>query len=103
VVLADGAEHRAREPLPGAAVRDLADVDGEDPAAGLLDSVDDFRLDLERADESVEVGDDDHVRLASLDHVDGAGEPGPLGERSAAADVELLERVEERQPVACAG
>ena len=34
VVLTHGPEHRPRQPLPGATVRDAADVDGEDLAAG---------------------------------------------------------------------
>ena len=59
---------------PARAVRDLADVDGEDRAAGVLDAVDDLGLYRERADEPVEVGDDDDVRVAGLDELDGAAE-----------------------------
>ncbi len=99
----DRAQHRPREPLAGAAVRDLPDVDGEDRAAGPLDALDDLGLNRERADEPVEVGDDDDVRLASLDHLDGAAEAGALRERRTAGHVELLERVDQLEPVALAG
>jgi hypothetical protein len=37
--------------LAGAPVRHLADVDGEDRPAGALDTIDDFGLNRERADE----------------------------------------------------
>ena len=86
--------------MAGAAVRDVADVDGEDRAAGPLDPFDDLGLDGERADKPVEVGDDDHVRLASFDHLDGAAEPGRGSERCPTGDVELLEGVDQLEPVA---
>ena len=43
------------------------------------------------------------VGLPRLDELDRAPEPGPLRERRAAADVELLERLDELEPVALAG
>ncbi len=65
MVLGDRAEHRRGEPaVPAVSARDLADVDGEDRPAGLLDPLDDLGLHRERPDEPVEVGDDDDVRLA---------------------------------------
>jgi hypothetical protein len=103
MVFGDGAKHRPAEPLPGAAVRDVPDVDGEDCPACMLDPLDDFGMDGERADEPVEVGDDDNVGAAFLDHLDGAADAGAPSERSAAAHVELLKDLEQLEPVAGAG
>ena len=100
MVLRDETQHRRRQP-PGRRVRpDLPHVHREDRAAGLLDPFHDLGLHGERPDEPVEVRDDDDVRLARLDELDGATEARALRERRAAGDVELLDRVDERQPVA---
>ena len=89
--------HRA-----GGVGADLPDVDREDRAAGPLDPLDDLGLHGERPDEPVEVRDDDHVGLARLDELDGAAQPVALRERRAAGDVQLLDRVDELEPVALA-
>jgi hypothetical protein len=89
--------------LAVAPVRDLADVDGKDPAASALDALDNLGLDGERTNESIEIGDDDDVGIAPLDHLDAAAEAGTLGERRTARDVELLEDVDELESVAGAG
>ena len=60
------------------------------------------RCTAQRADEPVEVGDDDDVGLAGLDQLDRAPQAGPLRERRAAGDVELLDRLDELEPVALA-
>ena len=96
VVLGDHSEHRRAESQRRGRVRaDLTDVDRDYPAAGRLDPLDDFALHRQGTHEPVEVGDDDDVRLAGLDHLDRAPEPSTLRERSAAADVELLDRLDE--------
>jgi hypothetical protein len=102
-VLGDGAEQGSREPLPRAAVRDLADVDGEDRATRALDPLDDLGLDAERADEPVEVRDHDDVGIAGLDHLDRAAKAGTLLERGAAGDVELFQCLDEVKAVTLAG
>jgi hypothetical protein len=81
----------------------LADVDGENRTAGALDAIDDLSLDREGADEAVEVRDDDDVSAAVLDHVNCAPEAGTLSQWRAAADVELLEDLEQREFVTVAG
>jgi hypothetical protein len=103
MVFGDGAEHRPGEPLTRAPVRDLADVNGEDRPASALDTIDDLGLDGERADEAVEVRDHDDVRAALLDELDGPPEAGALGKRRATLDVQLVEDVDEREPVTVAG
>jgi hypothetical protein len=64
-------------------VRNLADVDREDRAAGFFDAADDFGLNAQTANESIEVRDDHDVRLASLDEPNRLPEPRPPSERGA--------------------
>src|SRR5262249_32832680 len=84
------------------AVGEFADVDGKDGAAGCLDTRDNLGLDAERADESIEVGDNDHISLASLHEFDGPAEARPFLEWRPARNVELLDRVNELEPVTLA-
>jgi hypothetical protein len=95
LVLGDRAHHRPGQPLARAAGADLADVDREDPPAGAFDALDRLGLRGEAAEQPVEVGADDDVRLARFDGVDGGAEAGPLVEGLPAADVELLLDAEE--------
>jgi hypothetical protein len=99
LVLAHGAEHRAREPLTGAGVRDRAHVYGEHLPARRLDTIDDLALHLQRAHEPVEVRYDDHVRIAGLDRLDGAAQLVAMFKRRPTAHVGLVLDAEKRQPV----
>src|SRR5262249_49365183 len=103
MVLGDHSEHRRREPARSSIGAYLADVDGDDRATRLLDPLDHLALDGERPDEPVEVGDDDHVGLAGLDALDRLAQAVTPLERGTAGDVRLVERRDERQPVASAG
>src|SRR5438093_552644 len=71
MVLSDHSEHRGREPTRGRIGANLADVEGDDRAAGLLDALDYLALHGEGTNETVEVGDHDDVGLTRLDHRDG--------------------------------
>jgi hypothetical protein len=96
-------EHRRGQPTAGGVGADLPHVDSQDRAASVLDAVDDFALHGQRPDEPVEVGDDQHVRLAGLDELDSATQAGTAFEGCAAGHVELLDRVNELEAVAVAG
>ena len=80
----------AGEPLTGAPVRDLANVDREHLAAGPLDAVHHLGLGPERAQQPVEVGSDHDVSLAGLDGLDCPGRARALVERPTARDVEFV-------------
>ena len=67
-----------------------------------LDRVDP-ELDLEAANETVEVRHDKDVRLTSLHELDSSSKAGPLRERRASRYVQFLDRVHELQPVSLAG
>ena len=79
-----------------------ADVDGEDRAACSFDAADDLGLNGERANEPVEVRDDDDVGLPRFDHLDRAAQSVALLERGAAGHVQFFDRVDELEPVALA-
>ena len=90
------------KPLSGGAFGDLPHVDREHLSAGLLDSAHDLALGSQRAKQSIEVRGDDNIRLARLDSLDCSPQAGPAVERGATAHVELVEGLDERQPVALA-
>ena len=71
----------------------LAVVQREHLAAGLLDSLDHLELHLQRADQTVEVRDENMVGFIGLDHLDRGGQAETLGQRQPAADVDLAKRL----------
>ena len=52
-------------------------------------------LHAQRPDEPVEVGRDDHVRVARLDGLDGGAQTGTAVERGPARHVQLVQHVEQ--------
>ena len=69
----------------------------------MLHAPDHLALDSERADETIEVGDDDHAGFACLQHRDCTAHARTAIEWRTAGDVRLLQRVDELEPVALAG
>jgi hypothetical protein len=102
MVLRDHSQHPRGEPRAGRGRGDFADVEREHASARGLDALQDFSLYDERADEPVEVRDDEDGRLAALDSLDGLAESRALRERSPAAHVLLFEHADEREPLALA-
>ncbi len=103
VVLADGSDHGAAEPLGGGLTADLPDVQGYDPAAGSFNPRHDLILHAQGANETVEVRDHDDIRRACLDLFNGATETLALVQRSPTRDVELLDGPDQLEPVPFAG
>ena len=58
---------------------------------------------MQRPDEPVEVGDDDHLGRARLDEPERLSQTWPLLDRRASGDVQLLEGLDELESVALAG
>ena len=72
VILRDEPEHCAGEPARGSIGPNLSDVDREDSSSCLLDPLDNLCLVGQRAEQAVEVGDDNNLGLPVLDELDGA-------------------------------
>ena len=90
-VLEHRAHHVRAQAGGGGPVGQLAVVEREDLAAGLLDPLDHLELDLQRPDQPVEVRDHDVVGFLRFDHFDGLEQAGALGERALARDIDLGE------------
>jgi hypothetical protein len=67
VVLGDHAEHCRGEPPRSGVSTNLADVDGQDPTAGILDTFEQFPLHGQGWHKPIEERDDDHLGLPCLD------------------------------------
>jgi hypothetical protein len=91
---------RTGEPRGGGIRLDLAEVDGEDTATGPLDTFEDLALPAEASYQSVEVGNDEDVDVALLDHLQRLFKSRTFLDRGATGDVRLLERVDQLQVAA---
>jgi hypothetical protein len=72
------------------------------PPPRRFDPLDDLPLDGKGANEPVEEGDDDDVRVPRLDHLDRSTEARALRERHPARHVQRLDCVHEREAVSLA-
>jgi hypothetical protein len=77
------------QPLGDCAHRYASEVHGEDMSAGRFDTADDFGLDLQAAEESVEIRGDDYLSRASLDCLDGRAKAGSVLKIGAAGNIEF--------------
>ncbi len=71
-------------------MRHLTRVDRQHPPPGRLDPGDDFTLDPERADQLVEVGDNQDSGDPSLDRLHGREQTGPILQFRATADIDFV-------------
>jgi peroxiredoxin Q/BCP len=72
MVFGYGADHVGGETLRGGSVGDVADIDGDDLPARLLDSFDDLALHVQGTHEPIEVSADDDLRATCLHELDSA-------------------------------
>lgn len=99
MVFGDHPQHRRGEPARRRVGANLPYIERDDATACPLHSLEDFPLQGKRAHEAVEVGNDEDLRLACLDHLDGSAQPRSVLERCATGHVEFLHDLDERKVV----
>src|SRR5262249_54289150 len=98
VILVDEAHHPGGQSLDRRLVADAAKVTGVYLPAFCLDAVHNLALYVHVPNQAVKLVDQDYVRLAGLDHLDGAPHTTPALERQLAAHVYLVQERREELP-----
>lgn len=90
VELVEGADKGALKPARSGFVRHVTEVHGCDPASGCFYAINDFVLNGDGSDESVEVGDGNNVGFPVFDGLNGGKQSGPVGEGQSSGCVEFF-------------